>query len=73
LKPYLLVYRRIPGTRVGREAREAIKNYCFDVLQTEITQRIAYVEAMNTGDSVVGHAPQSKAAEEIMALSDELI
>lgn len=73
LKSRLLVYRKIPGTRIGREAHEALTNYGLEVFKTEISQRIAYVEAMNTGLSVVDYAPQSKAAGEIRALADELI
>jgi chromosome partitioning protein len=72
LSPKLLVYRRVPGTRIGRQAREALKNYGFPVLRTEITQRIAYVEAMNTGLSVADFAPRSMAAAEIHNLVEEL-
>lgn len=72
LVPRLLVYRKIPGTRIGREAHDAIKNYCLGVFETQISQRIAYVEAMNTGRSVVEYAPRSKAADEVRSLVKEL-
>jgi chromosome partitioning protein len=72
LAPNLLVYRRIPGTRMGSQARDALKNYGLPVFKTQIAQRIAYVEAMNTGLSVVDYAPHSKAAGEIRALAEEI-
>jgi len=68
----LLVYRKISGTRIGSEANKALENYGMGVFKTEITQRIAFVEAMNSGDSVVHFAPCSKAAHEILALVEEL-
>jgi chromosome partitioning protein len=73
LTAYLLVYRKVPGTRIGRQAHDALNNYGLPVFKTEITQRIAYVEAMNTGLSVIDFAPRSKAAQEIHALVEELI
>jgi chromosome partitioning protein len=72
LAPNLLVYRRIPGTQMGSQARDALKNYGLPVFKTQIAQRIAYVEAMNTGLSVVDYAPHSKAAGEIRALAEEI-
>jgi chromosome partitioning protein len=68
----LLVYRKISCTRIGSEASAALENYGMGVFKTEVTQRIAYVEAMNSGDSVVHFAPSSKAANEILALVEEL-
>lgn len=72
LKPRLLVYRKVPGTRIGTEAHEALENYNLPVLGAEISQRIAFVEAMNSGDSVLHFAPSSKAAIEISVLVDEI-
>jgi chromosome partitioning protein len=73
MNPHLLVYRKVPGTRIGRQARDALKNYNLPVFKTEITHRIAYVEAMNTGLPVTVFAPRSKAAKEINALIEEFI
>ncbi|MGD8702336.1 MAG: hypothetical protein PVH26_07850 [Desulfosarcina sp.] len=68
----LLVYRKISGTRIGQEANEALEHYKVGVFKSEITQRIAFVEAMNSGDSVVHYAPSSKAAIEVRDLISEL-
>ena len=68
----LLICRKIVGTRIGREVREALENYKMDIFQTEIHQRIAYVEAMIAGMAVMAYAPQSEASHEIKSLYAEL-
>jgi chromosome partitioning protein len=69
----LLICRKIPRTRLGREAREALHTYKIPVFDAEISQRIAYVEAMLAGFPVVDFAPGSQAGEEIESLCEELI
>ena len=69
----MLICRKIVGTRVGREVREALENYQMDIFQTEIHQRIAYVEAMIAGMPVMAYAPQSEAGQEIKSLCAELL
>jgi len=69
----LLICRKIVGTRIGREAREALETYGMDLFETEISQRVAFVEAMISGRSVLAHAPNSEAAKEIRALSNEIL
>jgi chromosome partitioning protein len=73
LQVRLLVYRKIPGTRIGKEAHGAMKKYALDVYDTEISQRIAFVDAMNSGDAVIHFAPSSKAAREVEALATEVL
>lgn len=70
LRAGLLICRKIPGTRLGREARDAVASFDIEVLPVEISQRIAYVEAMIAGMSVLQYASTSKAAAEILALYD---
>lgn len=69
----LLICRKIVGTRVGREVREALENYQMDIFQTEIHQRVAYVEAMIAGMPVMAYSPHSEAAQEIKFLCAELL
>lgn len=69
----LLICRKIVGTRVGREAREALETYDVDLFDAEISQRVAFVEAMISGRSVLDHAPRSEAAREIEALCGEIV
>ena len=69
----LLVYRKIPGTRLAAEARDALNSYGLEIFKTEISQRIAYVEAIVSGVSVLKYSPNSVAAREIRNLCDEIL
>ena len=69
----LLINRKIPGTRVGREARETLNAFNTEVLDSELCQRVAYINAITSGVSVMQYAPKSKAADEIEKLCDELV
>ena len=69
----LLINRKIPGTRIGREARETMQKFQMDVFDTELCQRVAFIDAMTYGISVMQYAPHSKAAEEIEGLCEEII
>ena len=73
LKSKLLISRKIPGTRLAREAREAMGVFNTDLFDAELCQRVAYIESMTQGVSVMQYAPNSKAANEIERLSEELI
>ena len=68
----LLICRKIVGTRIGREAREALESYRVKVFDTEINQRVAYIEAMINGQSVIQYQPKSEAANEIRRLYREI-
>ena len=68
----LLINRKIPGTRVGREARDSLDVFDMDILNSELCQRVAYIDAMTSGVSVMQYAPRSKAADEIEQLCDEI-
>jgi chromosome partitioning protein len=73
LNAKILIYRKISGTRLGKEAREAMRSYNLDILSTEISQRIVFVEAMIAGLSVLKYAPKSIAANEIRSLCEEIV
>ena len=68
----LLINRKIPGTRVGREARASLDVFDMDILDSELCQRVAFIDAMTSGVSVMQFAPGSKAADEIEQLCDEI-
>jgi hypothetical protein len=44
----------------------------MDILDTELCQRVAYIDAMTSGVSVMPYAPGSKAAGEIENLCEEV-
>jgi chromosome partitioning protein len=73
LNAKILIYRKIPGTRLGKEAREAMGSYNLDIVASEISQRIVFVEAMIAGLSVLKYAPRSIAADEIRSLCQEIV
>jgi chromosome partitioning protein len=73
LEGRLLVSRKIPRTRLGRDGREAIAALEMQVFETEISQRIAYVESMIAGVSVFQYAPRSDASQEIENLCEEVV
>lgn len=69
----ILINRKIPGTRLGREIRDALKEFKTSIFDTELCQRVAFVEAMKYGVSVMQYAPGSKAAHEVEQLCDEIV
>lgn len=72
LRAGLLICRKIPRTRIGREAREAMEIYELGIFETEISQRIAYVQSLISGVSVLQYAPNSEASNEIQNLCEEI-
>ena len=68
----LLINRKRPGTRVGRQARDSLAEFNLDILDSELCQRVAYIDAMTSGVSVMQYAPGSKAANEIENLCEEI-
>ena len=73
LEVKFLVNRKISGTRTGREIRDALEGFNTTVLNAELCQRVAFVDAMKYGVSVMQFAPGSKAAAEVELLCDEIV
>ena len=69
----LLISRRIPRTRIGQEAREALDFSGMEVLESEIHQRVGYVEAMIGGRTVMAQNKNSAARQEIDRLVKEIL
>ncbi len=72
LKGKLLISKKIVGTTPGREARTALKRYKLGIFKTEISQRIAYVKSLISGQSVLEYEPNSEAGKEITNLCKEI-
>ena len=68
----ILINRRIPGTRIGRQARDSLAEFNLNILDSELCQRVAFIDAMTSGVSVMQYAPGSKAAHEVEDLCDEI-
>ncbi len=68
-----LVTKKIPGTRVAREISDELSVFGEKIMEGELSQRVAFVDAMKHGVSVTQYSPSSKAAEEVEALCEELL
>ena len=71
-KIYLLISKKIVGTNLAKEVRDACQMLKLPILKTEISQRVALCESAITGQSVLEYAPNSTAAEEFAALEKEV-
>jgi len=71
-KVHLLISKKIVGTNLAKEAREACQTRKFPILKTEISQRVALCESAITGQSVLEYAPNSTAVKEFIALEKEV-
>ena len=73
LKIVFAINRKIVNTAIGRDVRDALAEYDVPVLETAVCQRVVFAESAATGRAVFevdGHSP---AAEEMNALTDELL
>jgi chromosome partitioning protein len=69
----LLVSQKAPGTRLGKEAHESLSGLGLPVMETEVSNRIAYAEAMLAGLPVMEYDPESEASREIKSLAREVL
>ena len=76
---FLLLNAKHSTNRLGRTAREgalglfAEQGIDIAILNTEVQDRTAFAEAPAAGQTVIDFAPASKAAEEILSLTKEVI
>ena len=68
LRAAFVINRRVVGTVIGREARQALIDQPFPALQAEISQRIVFADSVAAGRLVSEVAPQCAAAREVAAL-----
>jgi chromosome partitioning protein len=73
LAPFLILSRRKPNTTLGDEGREALGAYKIEVLESEICERIDVQNAVFEGKPLIKYKPNSKAAAEFMALTEEIV
>lgn len=71
-KSVFLISRKIGNTVIGRDIREMAAEYEIPVLNTAITQRVAYAEALTLGQTISEYAPTSEAAAEFATVMTEL-
>lgn len=73
LKACVLITRKMEHTAIGKGAREVLASSGLPVLATELHYLVAYQEAPAAGLGVTAYAPGSRAADEVRALTDELL
>ena len=73
VRPSLLVSRKIVGTNLGREVREALGAFEVPIFKTEISQRVALCEAGIVGQTIHEYAHGSQADTEFINLSEEVL
>jgi chromosome partitioning protein len=72
-KPRFVINLRKQGTKLARSARTALEAYGVDVCRQEIGGRVAYMESVLSGQSVLDYQPEGKAAQEIKSLASEVL
>ncbi len=73
VQPYLLISRKIVGTTLGRDAREALGVFNVPILKTEICQRIAFCEAGILGQTIYEYVSTNQATDEFEDLGKEVL
>lgn len=73
LQAAFVVSRAIKGTRIGAEVTETLEGYGLPILTARITQRVSYPTTAASGITVMDAEPQGDAADEVRALTDEII
>ena len=69
LRAAFVINRRVVGTVIGREARQALADQPFAALSAEVSQRIVFADSVAAGRLVSEVAPQCAAAREIAAFA----
>ena len=73
LQAVFVINRKIAGTVIGKEVRDALEDYPLSLLKTEIYQRVAFADSATKGRTVLQTAPKGVAAKEINNLVNEIM
>lgn len=73
LKGVITINRKIVNTAIGRDVREAVATLGFPVMNADISQRVAFAEAIAAGQTVLDMDPKGRAAREIEAFVEEIL
>jgi chromosome partitioning protein len=73
LKAAFVVSRVIVGTKIGKEIFEILAGYQLPVLKSAIAQRVIFPISAAEGRTVMDYEPGSQAAQEIRALTAEVL
>jgi chromosome partitioning protein len=73
LQSVIALNRKIVNTAIGRDVREALATLGLPIMRSDVSQRVAFAEAVATGQTIADIAPDSPGAREIDALASELV
>ena len=73
LKSVIAINRKIVNTIIGRDVREALSTLNTPILQADLSQRVAFAEALNAGQTVLDLDPRGRATHEVDAFVSELV
>jgi chromosome partitioning protein len=68
----VLISRKIPNTKLGRDAHLAASSFGVEIFGSEITQRVGIAESLLEGQTIIQYAPDSAGAAEFRALAQEV-
>ena len=71
-KTTFVVNRQTPGTRLAADIDQALQEHGVPVLAARTCNRVAYMETISGGTTVLDQNPASPAAQEILAIAEEL-
>jgi len=72
LRAAFIISRKVRGTKIGDEVREALTTYGLPIFEAGTSQRVIYANSAATGTTVLDMEPNGPAAEEIQAITHEL-
>lgn len=72
-KAFFVINRRVANSSLSRRVVEALDSYPFPVLESKLTQLVAFAEATTRGMTIYEMGRKGKAAAEMTALKNEII
>ena len=73
VKAAMLMNRKIVGTALSKEVQKGLGAFGLPVLKAALSQRVAFAEAMISGQTVQDYQRNSKAAKEAETLTKEVL
>lgn len=71
-KAAFIVNRQTPGTRLAADIDQALQEHGLPVFTARTCNRVSYMETISGGTTVLDQHPSSPAAQEILAIMEEL-
>jgi chromosome partitioning protein len=72
-KAAFIVSRQTQNTRLAADIDRALNEHDLKIFRSRTSNRVAYMETLSAGTTVVDQEPQGAAAQEIIEIRDELL